>query len=262
MTEPHEQKTKTTIAQTAAATVTSMIALMACARLAGPPLIYHRWHRDVPPTLWNLASRTRAQFRASAQKRKHKRTKFCVCKVCATHSNYLSWFNCLLLPSLVARLEVEASRFPPGSVRYFLLNWSTVSEAARPCFNRFDLDAGSSALTIGRRRHRNGSQRTGCKTYDVEPHISNAERSCRALSWSGVSRYPSQLAVPRIGPTFVTVGKSVLYPLPGHRQLKETPWRRRAIFLSSGFRRWRLQWRSRSKPQRLALARRGGGQQW
>ena len=47
-------KTKTTIAQTAAATVTSMIALMACARQAGPPLIYHRWHRDVPPTLWNL----------------------------------------------------------------------------------------------------------------------------------------------------------------------------------------------------------------
>ena len=66
MTEPHEQKTKTTIAQTAAATVTSMIALMACARLAGPPLIYHRRHRDVPPTLWNLASRTRRGCAAGA----------------------------------------------------------------------------------------------------------------------------------------------------------------------------------------------------
>ena len=49
---------------------------------------------------------------------------------------------------------------------------------------------------------------------------------------------------------------------PGHRQLKETLSRRTADLLRGGVRRWRLYWRSRSKPQRLALAKRGGGQQW
>ena len=47
-----------------------------------------------------------------------------------------------------------------------------------------------------------------------------------------------------------------------HRQLKETLSRRTADLLRGGVRRWRLYWRSRSKPQRLALAKRGGGQQW
>ena len=48
----------------------------------------------------------------------------------------------------------------------------------------------------------------------------------------------------------------------GHRQLKETPWRRTADVRRGGVRRWRPYWRSRSKPQRLALAKRGGGQRW
>src|SRR4051794_18654800 len=63
MTEPHEHGGQETIARTAAATVTSMIALVACARLAGPHLIYYRWHRHDPPTVWNFALTPGHNFR-------------------------------------------------------------------------------------------------------------------------------------------------------------------------------------------------------
>jgi hypothetical protein len=52
------------------------------------------------------------------------------------------------------------------------------------------------------------------------------------------------------------------YWLARHRQLKETLSRRTADVRRGGVRRWRPYWRSRSKPQRLALAKRGGGQRW